>query len=490
MRGLRQSLIQHSSPLLEEVARYWGLPLVVRSPEQGAADLAAHMLTPAVFKAMYESLSPAARAALHIVATFDPPMAWPTFVRRWGPVRDLGPRRLLREQPWRAPLSPGEELVYRCLVFRTTTQLGDHLAEVVYVPDDIRLLLSEEDAPRRALAIPTQEPPDIIRQSGHAFINDLTMLLAFAYNEGLEVDWEGLPLRAPLARLGERFIVPLEPTALHRPPARVHLLFHHARTLGLLYQEGNRLRVHGKRLARWLKQPIAYQRLIVWRAWAESKRWHDLTFVSALQCVSPIAPGDPVGARERVLRHLHDLTTNAWYRIEDLIAWMHEHDPDFLRPDGDYQQWVIREAETGEVLRGFESWERVEGRLVHFYLTGPLFWLGGVMVDAEGTRFALTEAGYRWLRRRSEPIRRERPRLIVSANFRIRFPHTVHPFDHFRVARFADWEASRPEYVYRITEASLARARTQGLSRRQILEFLRKAGGGKVPVTLWRTLQR
>ncbi len=489
MRSLRQSLTQYTPSFLEEVARYLGLSLAARSPEQAAIALASHMLLPDIFRAVYESLSPTAREALHLVAMSHPPMAWVTFARRWGPVRDMGPRRLLREQPWRAPLSPGEELFYRCLVFRTTTQLDDQLVEVAYVPDDLRLLLPQEDLPPTSLTLLTQEPPSVTRQSGQAFLNDFTMLVAFAYNEGLEVDWEGLPLRAPLARLGQRFLIPLEPTSLHRPPPRVHLLFHHARVLGLLYQEGNRLRVHNKRLARWLRQPVAYQRLVLWRAWAESNLWHDLTYVPSLQCATSPAPGNPVLARERVLQHLRTLDVDTWYSVDDLIAWMHEHDPDFLRPDGDYRRWIIRDRETGAVLQGFETWERVEGRLLRFYITGPLFWLGGVVLDEEGAHFALTDAGYRWLRRRSEPIRHERPRLIISANFRIRFPHTVHPFDHFRVARFADWEASRPEYVYRMTEASLSRAKSQGLTPRQILRFLRKAGGGKVPTTLWRTLR-
>ena len=48
---------------------------------------------------------------------------------------------------------------------------------------------------------------------------------------------------------------------------------------------------------------------------------------------------------------------------------------------------VSQGAETGLYLSGFEAWEQVEGRLLAFLMTGPLYWLGAV---ACGT---LDEAG-------------------------------------------------------------------------------------------------
>src|SRR5579859_5992190 len=36
-----------------------------------------------------------------------------------------------------------------------------------------------------------------------------------------------------------------------------------------------------------------------------------------------------------------------------------EEEPDFQRPAGNYDSWYIRDAQSGEYLRGFESWDRV-----------------------------------------------------------------------------------------------------------------------------------
>ncbi len=488
MRSLRQALSHYPRVYLEELARYLGLSPSARDQEEVARALAAHLLAPDVWQRVYDQLSPAAREALLTVAHASWPLAWPTFVRRWGPIREGGFQRLLREQPWRHPASPGEELFFRGLVFRATVQQEGTVAEIVYVPDDLRLLLPEQENPQQP-ALPFLSEVPAARRSGRAFLNDIVMLLAFIYNEEMLMDWEGRPLRGALAELGRRLLVPLLPQELQRPSPRVHLLFHHVRLLGLVTQEGNRLRVRARTLARWLKQPVAYQRFTLWRAWAESALWHDLYHVPALECVEPPRPGEPLLTRTRFLAHLSHLDAEAWYALEDLLAWLHEHDPDFLRPHGDYQAWLIRDREQGTVLRGFDAWWEVEGRLARFYVLGPLFWLDATQVDEEGQRFALTDAGHRWLKRRSEPMRKERPRLAVSANLRIRFPHTVHPFDHFRVSRFADWERSTPEYVYRITEESVARARAQGISPQRIIAFLQRASGSPVPRTVYHFLR-
>ncbi len=492
MTSLVQCLSEHPRPLLEALAQMVGLSHVDRDPERAAREIAARWLEPEAARALWERLSPAARAALAEVRQARTPVLWSTFVRRYGPFREMGPARLQREQPWRTPQSPAEELYYRGWVYRRFIRQGATPVEVVYVPAELALLLPETPAKRAEARPQPTAAPAHPTHAGDAFLEDVVTLLSYIYNEGMSVDQEGRPLRGDLARVGERWLEPLEATQLLHPPPRVHLLFHHVYALGLVRQEGNRLRVQAKRLARWLQQPRAYQRLTLWRAWAESRRWNDLWYVPDLECLPGPWQNAPYRARSRFLSHLTALATGAWYTLDDVVRWLFEVDPDFQRQAGDYEAWLIRRRGESALLRGFDHWHDVEGALIRFYVTGPLFWLGAVTLDdaARPSAFALTDAGARWLRRRSEPMRAHRPPLRVTPDFRVHLPHDVHPFDRFRVSRFADWEASRPTFCYRISRHSLARAAAQGLTPSRILAFLRQVTRGQIPPNVARAVAR
>ncbi len=492
MRTLQQCLAEYPLPLLEGIAHSAGLTLIARDAEEAATTLATHMMTADVLNVLVAQLSSQARTALAHVRSAQPPLTWTTFVRRYGPLREMGPQRLIREQPWRTPQSPAEELVYRGLVFRSMVRRGTTVTEVVYIPPELALLLPplEESAPDFRVA--PAEPASSPHREGDAFLEDMVTLLAYAYNEGIQVDWEGRPLRGDLARLGERLIHPLTPEELRHPPPRVHLLFHHAYALRLLVQQGSHLHINPRPLSRWLKQPRAYQRFLLWRAWAESPRWNDLWHVPELECVQGPWENRPQEARQRVLQYLQRLEKDTWYTLDDFVQAVYEHDPDFQRQAGDYASWLIRRRGETDLLRGFEHWHEVEGRLLRFYIAGPMAWLDAILLDAAEapSRFALSEAGYRWLHRRSEPMTKARPHLRVTPDFRVHLPHGAHPFDRFRVTRFADWEATHPEFVYRISRKSLARAAAQGIPTRRILAFLKKSTNKALPPNVARALAR
>lgn len=492
MRSLKQSLAEYPLPLLQGIAQAVGLDLAARDANEAATLLATHLLDTAVVSAVVEGLSPAAREALEMVRTAPAPVPWVTFVRRYGPVREMGPQRLAWERPWSAPESAAEELLYRGLVFRTFLRQGRRVVEIAYVPPELALVIPVSGEAPSILPLQPTDAPEHPTRAQSRFLEDMVTLLAFIYNEGLEVDWEGRPLRAALAAVGERFLVPLNPQHLRHPPPRVHLLFHHVQALNLVTQEGNRLRVIPKKLSAWLAQPRAYQRLTLWRAWAESSRWNDLCQVPSLECGGGGWHNDPLNARQRVLAHLTACRPDTWYTLADFINAMYEHDPDFQRLQGDYDTWLLRRRGEDVILRGFEHWHEVEGALLRFFICGPMAWLDAVALDDEDTPtcFAITEAGSRWLHRRSEPMSQQRLLLVVTPDFRVHAPIGIAAFDRFRLARFADWERSWPGFTYRITRHSLQRAAAQGVDPRRILAFLDRATGNALPRNVRRALSR
>ncbi len=44
--------------------------------------------------------------------------------------------------------------------------------------------------------------------------------------------------------------------------------------------------------------------------------------------------------------------------------------------------WFIRRISDEQYLRGFESWDEVDGALIRYLITGPLHWLGLVELAA------------------------------------------------------------------------------------------------------------
>ena len=489
MRSLKRSLAEYSQPMLQGIAHNLGLSHLAPDKEEAARQIAAHLLDDELLQALLARLSPQAREALQQVQAATSPLSWATFVRRFGPVREMGPQRLLREQPWRHMESPAEELLYHGLIYHGLRRLDDTVSDVVYIPPELLLLLPPVDS-ASDFQLPVQQAPERWQRTGTAFLQDIVILLAHIYLEGLQVDWEGQPLRGALIQVGRKLRPPLQPTELLRLPPRVMLLFHHLRVLGLVTQEGDRLLLDRRNVTRWLKQPTSYQRFTLWRAWAESPRWNDLCQMPTLECIGSGWQNDPLAARRRIFTYLAELSPRTWYRVQDWVQAIYERDPDFQRPQGNYDTWLLRDRERGEILRGFEHWQAVEGALLRFYVQGPMAWLDAAVLDAEGKLFALTPAGERWLHRRSEPMRKVRPQVRIDPDFRVHLPLNVRAFDHFRVARIAEWEQSSPHYVYRLTQRSLQRAVEQGLSISRILAFLHQASGARVPARVTRALSR
>ncbi len=88
---------------------------------------------------------------------------------------------------------------------------------------------------------------------------------------------------------------------------------------------------------------------------------------------------DAVAVRAAILAALQAAVPGAWHTLASLLARVKAQSPDFLRTDFDTD--YLRDAATGEYLRGFAAWDRVEGALIQHVLTGPLFWLGLIDVD-------------------------------------------------------------------------------------------------------------
>ena len=233
-------------------------------------------------------------------------------------------------------------------------------------------------------------------------------------------------------------------------------------------------------------------------AWQTSQSWNDLCRTPGLACEDTGNwHNDPVATRERLVPLLAQLEPGAWTTLDALLAAVKTTAPDFQRPDGDYDTWYIS-ARQPNLSTGLRLLGRVEGALLRFLITGPLYWLGAVILGlAAQHSFSLSPSGYGWLTTQPSPT-----------EFDLRAPYRSRRLHHPRSgrcavarplprSRFTTWEPptrsqpeAEPTFCYRITQSGLRRATEQGIDALRVLAFLQEHCTEPLPAPVVSGLQR
>jgi hypothetical protein len=155
-----------------------------------------------------------------------------------------------------------------------------------------------------------------------------------------------------------------------------------------------------------------------------------------------------------------------------LVALVKRDAPEFMRPDGRYDTWHIRDTRTGDFLNGFEHWDQIEGAYLMALLSGPLVWL-------ETDRL-------------SEPaIATPEPSLRLGKGAEvIALPGAR--FARFQLARIAQILGPREDggWGFSLTPRALGTAARQGITEQRAIEFLQKGAGASLPAALSRAIGR
>ncbi len=484
LRTLYQSLLDSDLARQRVIARLWSIPLTTNRRADIAAELAASMASGEAVLRAREALPPEALAALEALQRHEGEIGWAAFTRRWGEIRPVGPGRLEREALWEHPISPAETLWYYGFLYRATVideQGVSH--EVAYIPPDLMLYLP----PPPPLVLPeppTTAPPLHPVAVGDALADRLAVL--WGQIQQVSAPLRGGNLPAPLLqRLRRR---------LGLPASQVEMLITLSLEQGWLQvDERNLLRPDPRQALEWLRGERAEQWAALFTAWKESRRWNDLAALPTLRPAEGTRwPNDPLQTRAALLDLLRPLTPSVWYDLPAFVAHVHEHNTDFLRPDGDYDRWALHELHSGAPLRGFDHWMEVEGAFLVHALLFPLHHLGLVDVGPrwEGLppdRFRLTEAGTQLLQGEIPPLEAPPP-FEVSGEGTIRVP-PGRRYELFQLHRIADWRDD-DLYTYRLTPASLTRARRQRIEIGRILAFLEEGGAKPLSAPLKAALER
>ena len=464
MPSLLARLRQEDLGFQRLVAEAWGLDLQAPDADRAAQDLARRL--PAAWPNLWPTLPAQAQAALQHLKAHGGRVLWAHFVRRYGPLREVGPARRDRERPDRAPVSTTEVLWYRALIGRAFFETDQGPQEFAYLPEEFLPLVP--DPPERAEPLGRRARP---AERAHPLprpdlLNALTSLLA-------------------ARRLGrdEKALFPAEGQAF--PPGALTDL---ARAAGLLDAQGQPAPAPVKA---FLTAAPAEALQTLRQAWLHAADLDELRWLPHLE-VEGAWQRDVRRPREQVLTWLRNLPSE-WWSLEAFVQAVRQQAPDFARPaPGDFDSWYLRRRSDGAFLRGEAAWDEVDGALLRLLLTGPLHWFGWVELAAaapQGPPTALRPVEPHGAARAAPPEAPQRP-LRVWADGRILAPPNTPRWVRYQIARATAWEKLDAQgYLYRLTPRALAAARRQGLYAGHLLRLLQRHAPS-VPPNLVRALAR
>ncbi len=503
MENLEQSLMQHHLVVLRMLGEWWEMDLIGKDKEECAALLAKQLMQ-VNLEAEMLYLQPEEATALKTLAASGGRMTVGEFGRNFGTVREMGPAKLEREEPWYSPASVAEALWYRGFLYRAFDETDDGLIEFYYLPKELleqfatvpvvepKTVVKEEVEPfiiepdetveQVILDTPVEpqlevsftlevDAPDEYIPANTTAIDDLTTLFAFTQRNqlnGKDNEW-------------------LANYLVDANRSRRSLLLTLAWELGMLKRGDGEIRPT-RTAVDWLQADRENQLAILIDKWTESD-WNPLRHLQSVR-IEGDAPNHPAAARNALIGVLP--RDEQWFSIDALIALIKANDPDFQRPDGDYDTWYVRDTTTEKYLRGFESWDRVEGELLRFVLTTVMVWLGLVDFSADSAR--LTPRAVAWLEGRVPTVPDSQMPPIVQPDATIIVPRQTNRFTRFQTARIAEpqpYSQDKP-YLFRITPQSLEFARDkQGIAPQRVLTFLRNSVGGQpLPKGVKRAIER
>lgn len=480
MQSLLQTFQDYDFGQLKVIAELWGIPLTAKTKVGAATALAKTLSEGEFISEVLDSLPIEAADVLRrlIAKAGREPMA--DLARRYGPIREMGPGRRDREKPWREPISPLETLWYRGLIGKTFADSTLGVQEMAYIPIELfSVLPSQPDVRDFSKGFPIKETGNL-DPATHAIYDDTTTVLAYLRkNPARSYDPDNPQLDQLYPFL--------------RQPESIHLLIILLLDTHILTPDP--LEPNLEAMRDYLDRNLVDAQELMLQAWRSSSGWNDLQQTPGISSPQESWPNNPVAGRLAFLDVLGDLPIDQWQNFEQFVLAVKESRPAFQRMAGDFDSWYLFDTQTEASLRGFENWDKVEGRYLNFLISGPLHWLGAI--DLGGieskriTAFKLNSIAKRFFNQENEIQHdAEDQKISIREDGSILVPHDFAAAHRYQIARFSDWiGVDDTDYVYRLSPSSLSLAISQGLQLKHIRSLIKKTTD-KAPPTFFKALAR
>ncbi len=489
MPDLFHSLLNRDIGHLRIVAGLWGVELKSPDLDEAMKELVAALLVETLVAEVVETLPADAQAAITALVQADGRIPWAVFARRFGEVREIGAARRDRDQVFLTPVSAAETLFYRAFLARAFFDTPAGLQEFAYIPEDLIPLIpleksqevttQEEEPPPPVKASAGKTGPTLIEAgaeplgrpatpieraevslSTDRILDDACTLLA-----ALRLGWDSLP-----------------PTTTLTIPE--YILREFLSAANLISDSAPQL----DPVRNFLAMPRREALSMLVRSWTESETFNELRQVPGLAFEGEWT-NQPLAARKFVLDLLAAIPAGEWWSMNAFVRLIKEKYADFQRPAGNYDSWFIKRISDSTFLRGFTSWDEVDGAMVRYLISGPLFWLG--MVDLAYPEKGMAPSAFRLPKDEFRIANTENDKLHVTSQGRVDVPRLLPRAARYQIARFCDWgDEKEDEYRYHINPSALLRAREQGLKVGQLLPLLRKFAAAPIPPPVAASIQR
>ncbi len=517
MPSLAKTLPATDLGFLRIIASLWGVELTAADPVAASVELADAMYDAELLDEVVSTLPKDGRAALAALAGAGGRIPWGTFTRRFGEVREMGAGKRDREQPHLHPASAAEVLWYRALLARAFFDTEQGAQEFAFIPDDLLM----------ALDFTGEEPSvhDPANERGAGVHDAVPAVLGRGEEPKIEREEPQKPQESQQPKKepvlnpasvavqnkntnGDALGRPASPAEKSVPvPASDRLLDDACTLLAALrtgiqppetgvplhvvkeFLSAAKILQHGKPqpepVKNFLEAPRSQALEMLAAAWQDSKTFNELRQLPGLSFEGEWK-NQPLVTREFLLNLLEAVPEKQWWSLAAFVRDVKTKYPDFQRPAGDYDSWFIKRESDGVFLRGFAHWDSVDGALLRYMITGPLSWLG--MLELAAPEEGAAPSAFR----SAQPINANKDgKLNVSSQGKINVPRLVPRAARYQIARFCEWDEEKDDrYLYRVTPASLARAREQGLKPEHLLGILRKHASAPLPPPFVQALQR
>jgi hypothetical protein len=480
MRSLLSTLKEQDPGYFRAVAEQWGIDLPGRASADPAAYLAQSMLEAENLREYIGELPESVRKLIALLSLNKGRMLFAELEREFGTIREMGPGKRDREKPWRAPVSPLEDLWYRGLIGRAFADTAHGPREFVYLPHDIQHLIPAQGSGPDMVCGKLAEDPSVENIASTVILEDATLIIAALR----KCAWD-----RPLEALGEAHGLTeslLFPAALTLASAILH-------EIGILRSQPFTPDRERATLFLETDRTDALNSLVL--GWRDSRAWNDLRAAPGVHNSTEDWPNDPVMSRAGILACMRAVPIGQWWSIDRFVRDIREFSPDFQRPGGDFNSWYLQDG-AGQFLRGYDKWDDVEGALIRYVIRGPLFWLGAVDLGRAGLELppiAFRRTGFSAVlfgEHGSIPDTPAAP-IRIQADGMVTLPLFASRMHHFQIARMTDWESrSKDRYVYRISPRSLMNARGQGLKLAHVIAILQAASEEDLPPSIKTAIER